>query len=163
MNSETLTRRHTSQAGFSLIEAMVSMTILAIATLALTSGIINSKGLQMHAVKINEASKAGNSIMESFRRMGYLALEEAVPSGSYSAADLSTVYAQDGTAYSVLDSVTLYNVQQTLTEYNLTETITVEQGLEGLRVTVEIYPSHDDQNPVASMASFISKNGINFR
>lgn len=163
VNRNMTTRK--AQTGATLVEAMVAMLLLSIGSLALVSGLISTKGLQTHAVKINEAAKVSNGMLESFRKMGYIVLEDAVPAGSYRMESLSEVYGSDATVYRLLDANLIMDSRFRLTQRELREWIHVEHGTESIRVTVEIFSRTAAANdpPVTTMAAFIAKNGINFR
>lgn len=152
------------QAGFSLIEAMVSIFILTISVLAMVSGLITSTGLQTSASEINDAGKAANEILESFRKMSYIVLKDGIPDGSYSLEDLNVVYDTKNVSHEIMDVETINRLRDLLTDNDLSEAIHVEHANEALRVTVQINRNGNARgNPVLSMAIFIAKNGINFR
>ncbi len=152
------------QIGFSLIEAMVSIFILTIGVLAMVSGLIASTGLQTSSTEINDAGKAANEILESFRKMSYIVLEDGVPDGTYVMEDLNVIYDTDHVAYEVMDFTTINRLRQSLNDIGMSETIQVEHASEALRVTVQINRNGTlPNNSVLSMAIFIAKNGINFR
>lgn len=151
------------QSGFSLVEAMVSLFILTVAVLAMTSGLIASTGLQASSSEINEAGKAASEILESFRRMSYIVLEDGVAAGDYTVEELSAVYDSDNVAHEILDVNTINRIRQNMNSLGLAETVTVEHASEAVRISVEINRTKGNKPPVVSMASLIVKNGINFR
>lgn len=151
------------RAGFTLIEVLIALVVLAVSSMALFSSLAFSKRLQTQAVHINEAGEAANAVIEAFRRVPYLVLEDAVPEGVYHLEDLGIVYDSNYVTYNLIGSGMATYLRSKLNQNHLAERIVVEQSLDAIRVTVTVVPDANPQQPLAQMIAFIAKNGINFR
>ena len=149
-------------AGFTLIEVLLSVAILATGGLAVTSTFVTTKRMQNEAVEITDSGNVANAILECFRKMPYIVLEEGVPSGDYTLGQLSTVYDSDENSYDLIDTGLMYQLRYQLDRIRTHERIVVEQGDEAMCVTVQVL-SDDTGEPVVSAATFVAKNGLNFR
>jgi len=159
-------RKHeiqTNCGGFSLVEVLIAIFILALGSLALFSTLGFSKNVQTEAVEINEAGQIANAVLESFRNAPFIVLEDAVPAGTYTVASLQTVYDSELKPYHLIEPGLVYQIQQKLTERRMTESIQVENSPDAMRVSVSIFRQQDQVHPLVNVAIFIAKNGINFR
>ena len=155
--------KHRRNGGFSLVEALLALLVLGIGSAALVSTLAVSKTLQEEAVAINEAGKIANAIVECFRRMPYIVLEDAVPAGTYQIDDLGTVYDGEMSGHELIESGLMYQLQSKLYEVRMSESVQVEQAPDAIRVTTVITPSGGQEGTPVSVVAFIAKNGINFR
>jgi len=157
--------RRIPQGGFTLIEVLIAMCVLALSSLALFSTLGFSKQLQTQAVDTNEAGEAANTIVESFRRVPYIVLEDAIPAGTYKIEDIATVYTTKDkySVYNLMESGMASYLRSKLLQRHMQEKIVVEQAVDAVQVTVSVFHNDDLEKPVARMVTFITKNGINFR
>lgn len=155
---------HGSSAGFTLVEVLIAAFILALGALALTSSVGFTKRVQREAVEINEATEISNAILESFRKMPFIVLSEALPTGAYKVTDLGTVYDKKYEGYDLIDPGLMNQIQWRLDYRRLVESVRIEQGGDAMRVTVMISRQQDQEGrPLVKMSTFITRNGINFR
>jgi len=154
--------RHSSQ-GVTLVEALIALLILGIGALGLISSAIFSKGIQQEAVEINEATKVAQAVLESFRKMPYIVLEDSLPAGIYTIKVNGSESAAPLRSYNIVESGLLYQLQAKLAERRLSDLITVEHAADALRISVQIRRNDDAGEPLIGMATYIVKNGINFR
>jgi prepilin-type N-terminal cleavage/methylation domain-containing protein len=151
-------------AGFTLVEVLIAVFLLAIGTLALTSSVTYTKRLQTEAVEINEATEISNAILESFRKMPYIVLSDGLPSGIYKVADLGVVYDKKADPFDLIDPGLMNQINWRLDYRRLVESVRIEEGQDAMRVTVEIRRQEDPEGrPIVKMSTFITMNGINFR
>jgi prepilin-type N-terminal cleavage/methylation domain-containing protein len=157
-----VSRKTLKVAGFSLIEVLLSVAILATGALAVTSSFVTTKRLQKEAVEITDAGEVANAVLECFRKMPYIVLEEGVPSGDYTLEQLSIVYDAEENGYDLIDSGLMYQLRDRLDSVRSHETITVEQADEAMRISVHVFRDSTDE-PIIGTATFVAKNGLNFR
>jgi prepilin-type N-terminal cleavage/methylation domain-containing protein len=156
-------RRPAPDSGFTLVEVLIAVFLLAIGTLALTSSVSYTKNIQREAVEINEATQISNAVVESFRKMPFIVLSDALPNGTYKFTDLGTVYDKHFEGYELIDPGLMQQVSWRLDYRRLTESVQVEQAEDAMRVTVSISRTQSPEDPLVKMTTFITRNGINFR
>jgi len=153
--------------GFSLIEALFALFVLAIGTLALCSTVVASKKVQTEAVEIHEAGKVANAIMECFRKMPYICLEETCSTGTYTIEQLGNIYDAENTDQYLIDYALLSQLRYHLDYKRMHAIVRVDQGEDAMLVSVEIMRKRDLQTvnpqPLVTVTGFIAENGINFR
>lgn len=152
-----------SNRGVTMVEALIALILLGFGALGLISTAIFSKGVQQEAVEINEASKIAQGVLESFRKIPYIALESSVPAGVYSLrpdADPGLLPLQN---YNIVESGLLYQLQTRLVEWRLEDRITVENATDAVRVSIQVHRAGDTEGGLVGMTTYIVKNGINFR
>jgi prepilin-type N-terminal cleavage/methylation domain-containing protein len=159
------TRKCGLASGFSLIEVLVALLVLAVSSLALFSTLGFSKRLQTETVDINECGEAANAIIESFRKFPYIGLEDEIPPGEYVIEQLTSVSYTDSNSnvFKLMEAGMATNLRLKITDRRMQEKIIVQQAADAIQVTVQIAPQNDLENPVVQMVTFITKNGINFR
>lgn len=150
--------------GVTLIEVLVSLLILAVGVLGLVSTVVYSKSLQHRAVEINEATKIGQTVLESFRKLPYIVLKETIAPGTYTIRNVgNTVTDPSLKAYDIMHPGLLYQLQTKLYERRLYDSVKVEHATDAVRVSVQIWRNGDTETPLVSLVTYIVKNGINFR
>lgn len=155
-------RKRTIKGGFTLVETMLALAIIAAGGLAVSSTFVTAKSLQSDARAISDAGDVAGTVLECFRKMPYIVLEEGVPAGEYDLEDLTRVYDADDEVYDVIDSALMNRLRWNLDTRHMEENITVEQGYEAMRVSIAI-TKDGDETPLVRSTAFIAKNGINFR
>jgi hypothetical protein len=154
------TRKNTT--GFTMAEVLVSILILSFTSAAMISTLIFSKQLQVEEVQINEGSEVAQAVLESFRKMPYIVLDDAVPPGDYQVEDLGMVYDTDLNPHIIIESGLLQQLRSRLDERDLIESVHVEKGPDALLVSVDIHKRLEPDVNVVSMTSYVVQNGINF-
>lgn len=153
-----------SNGGVTLIEVLIALVILSVGVLGLVSTVVYSKSLQQSAVEINEATKISQTVLESFRKLPYIILEETIASGTYTIRDVgNSVTDPSLKAYDIIHPGLLYQLQTKLYERRLYDSVKVEHATDAVRVSIQIWRNGDTESPVVSMVTYIVKNGINFR
>jgi type II secretory pathway pseudopilin PulG len=155
-------KRHKTNQGFTIAEVMISVLILAVTVFAMISTAIFAKQVQTQEVKINEATEVAQAVMESFRKVSYITLEEYVLPGSYSIEQIGTVYDEELTPHIIIESGLLYQMRNRLNDWRLSESVQVEKAGDALWVSVRIHDNEGPEDALVAMSSYIVQNGINF-
>jgi len=157
------TRKRGPASGFSLIEVLIGLLILALGSTALFSSLGFTKQVQTESVDMNEAGEAANAIIEAFRKMEYVVLEDAIPSGTYVIEDLAVVYTTEVPEVDLLGPGMASLLRSKLNDRRMAESVQVEQEEGAMRLTVTVARDSNPEDPVVEMVAFITQNGINFR
>jgi len=155
-------KTRTGTTGFTIAEVLIAICILGLTSLAMVSTLVFSKQVQMEEIQVNEGAEVAQAVLESFRKIPYIVLDDAVPQGVYRVEDLGTVYDGGLNPHTIIDPGLLQQMRSRLDHWRLVETIRVEKAEDAMLVCVNIRKSLEPATPIVSMTSYVVQNGINF-